>query len=37
VTDFVGVYEGVASVDYCERMIARLDQLVSESSGCLGQ
>lgn len=36
-TDFIGVYEGAASVDYCERMIARLDQLVSESSGCLGQ
>lgn len=36
-TDFVRVYEGAASVDYCERMIARLDQLVSESSGCLGQ
>lgn len=36
-TDFVGVYEGAASVDYCERMIARLDQLIEESSGCLGQ
>lgn len=36
-TDFVGVYDNSAPVDYCERMIARLDQLVTESSGCLGQ
>lgn len=36
-SNFIGVYDGAASIDYCERMIARLDQLVSDSSGCLGQ
>lgn len=36
-TDFIGIYEKFASVDYCERMIARLEDLVAESSGCLGQ
>ena len=36
-SDFIGVYDGAASDDYCDRMIARLDQLVAESSGCHGQ
>lgn len=34
---FIGVYKGVASEDYCDRMVSRLDSLISESSGHQGQ
>lgn len=36
-SSFIGVYENGASSDYCQRMIQRLDQLIKESSGHLGQ
>ena len=36
-TDFIGVYENSASDDYCDRMISRLDDLIIQSSGSLGQ
>jgi len=36
-TDFIGVYDNAASEDYCDRVIARLEQLVAESSGSFGE
>jgi len=36
-TNFVGVYENAAPVSYCERMVACLEHLVAESSGCSGE
>jgi hypothetical protein len=35
--NFIGAYKNAASADFCERMIARLEQLVSTSSGDMGQ
>lgn len=32
-SNFIGVYEGGASVDYCERMISRLEDLLAHSAG----
>lgn len=31
-SDFIGVYEGMASDDYCDRMVARLEELDGNSS-----
>lgn len=36
-SDFIGIYENAAPDDYCNRMIARLDELVENSSGCRGE
>lgn len=36
-SDFIGVYPKLASDDYCDRMIARLDELIAQSSGQRGQ
>ena len=36
-SNFIGVYDGEATDDYCDRMVARLDELIAESSGCYGQ
>ena len=36
-SNFIGVYENHAPVDYCERMISRLEDLIVKSSGCLGE
>lgn len=36
-SNFIGVYENFASSDYCDRMVARLDELIYESSGCQGE
>ena len=36
-SDFIGVYANAASDDYCDRMMARLDQLIIESSGFAGE
>ena len=34
---FIGIYEKLASDDYCDRMIHRFDELSQTSSGSLGQ
>ena len=31
-SDFIGVYEGLASDDYCDRMVAKLDELLENTS-----
>jgi hypothetical protein len=31
-SDFIGVYEGIASDDYCDRMVARFEELDATSS-----
>lgn len=31
-SDFIGVYENLASDDYCDRMVARLEELLENSS-----
>ena len=37
-SDFIGVYENAAPTEYCERMIARLEELdTTTSSGCRGE
>jgi hypothetical protein len=37
-TNFIECYEGIASADYCRRMIAELDSLIETGSGnCLGK
>lgn len=32
-SDFIGIYDGLASDDYCDRMVARLEELLVDVSG----
>jgi len=36
-SNFIGVYPKLAPEDYCDRMVARLDELIIQSSGQMGQ
>lgn len=36
-TNFIGIYESEAPTEYCERMISRLNELITESSGFAGE